>query len=102
MVYAYGMHNQNGWAPQMQPNNPSCRRDCLRHRLRGYIRAHTRTNIYRSSRSYITYYAPWGNLAIYYRDFGYSSGLVILGKIDSGMEALDMPGSVRVTVELDG
>jgi hypothetical protein len=59
MVYAYGMSNQNGWAPQMQPNNPSCRRDCLRHRLRGYIRAHTRTNIYRSSRSYITYYAPW-------------------------------------------
>ena len=31
----------------------------------------------------ITYYAPWGNLAIFYRDFGYSSGLVILGKIDS-------------------
>jgi hypothetical protein len=23
----------------------------------------------------ITYYAPWGNLAIFYRDFGYSSGL---------------------------
>ena len=25
----------------------------------------------------ITYYAPWGNLAIFYRDFGYSSGLVL-------------------------
>lgn len=24
----------------------------------------------------ITYYAPWGNLAIFYRDFGYSAGLV--------------------------
>jgi hypothetical protein len=48
----------------------------------------------------ITYYAPWGNLAIFYRDFGYASGLVILGKIDSGIEAFDVPGSLRVTIEL--
>ncbi len=48
----------------------------------------------------ITYYAPWGNLAIFYRDFGYASGLVILGKIDCGIEALNVPGSVRVTIEL--
>ena len=26
----------------------------------------------------ITLYAPWGNLAIFYRDFGYASGLIIL------------------------
>ncbi len=48
----------------------------------------------------ITYYAPWGNLAIFYRDFGYSSGLVILGKIDSGIEAFKAPGPVKVTFEL--
>jgi hypothetical protein len=48
----------------------------------------------------ITYYAPWGNLAIFYRDFGYSSGLVILGKIDSSIEAFNVPGSIRVTIEL--
>lgn len=48
----------------------------------------------------IAYYAPWGNLAIFYRDFGYSSGLVILGKIDSGIEALNLPGSLTVTIEL--
>ena len=48
----------------------------------------------------ITYYAPWGNLAIFYRDFGYSSGLVRLGKIDSGIEAFGAPGSVRVRIEL--
>ena len=48
----------------------------------------------------LTYYAPWGNLAIFYRDFGYSRGLVVLGKIDSGIEALNVPGSVRVTIEL--
>ena len=48
----------------------------------------------------ITYYAPWGKLAIFYRDFGYSSGLVILGKIDSGIDALNVPGSVKMTIEL--
>ena len=48
----------------------------------------------------IAYYAPWGNLAIYYRDFGYSNGLVKLGKIDSGVEALNRPGPLRVTMEL--
>lgn len=47
----------------------------------------------------IAYYAPWGNLAIFYRDFGYSSGLVILGKIDGGVEALSGPGPLRVTFE---
>jgi len=36
----------------------------------------------------ITYYAPWGNLAIFYRDFGYAKGLVRLGHIDSGVEKL--------------
>ena len=48
----------------------------------------------------IAYYAPWGNLAIYYKDFGYSNGLVILGKIDGGMEAFNAPGSVKATIEL--
>ena len=48
----------------------------------------------------IAYYAPWGNLAIYYRDFGYSNGLVILGKIDRDMEVFNAPGSVKVTIEL--
>ncbi len=36
----------------------------------------------------LAYYAPWGNLAIFYRDFGYSSGLIKLGRIDSGIEKL--------------
>jgi hypothetical protein len=48
----------------------------------------------------IAYYSPWGNLAIYYRDFRYSSGLIKLGKIDSSMEALNVPGSAKVTIEL--
>jgi hypothetical protein len=48
----------------------------------------------------ITYYAPWGNLAVFYKDFGYSSGLVRLGKIESGVEALNRPGPLKVTIEL--
>ena len=31
----------------------------------------------------ITWYAPWGNLAIFYRDFSRSRGLVPLGRITS-------------------
>lgn len=34
------------------------------------------------------YFIPWGNLAIFYKDFRHSSNLVPLGKIISGLEAL--------------
>jgi hypothetical protein len=47
----------------------------------------------------VTYYAPWGNVAIFYEDFGYSPGLVKLAHIDSGIEALaSSSGEVTVTV----
>ena len=35
-----------------------------------------------------TYYSPWGNLAIFYKDFRYSERLVPLGRIESGLEKL--------------
>ena len=47
----------------------------------------------------IAYYAPWGNLAIYYRDFGYSSGLIRLGRITSGLDALTAHPSGTLTIE---
>ena len=47
----------------------------------------------------ITYYAPWGNLALFYRDFGYAKGLVKLGSIDEDTEVFNIPGSVTVTIE---
>jgi hypothetical protein len=47
----------------------------------------------------LAYYAPWGNLAISYRDFRYSKGLIRLGRIDSSIEALNMPGPLKVTIE---
>lgn len=48
----------------------------------------------------ITYYAPWGNLAIFYKDFGYSDGLILVGKIDGDMAALTTPDTPKVTIEL--
>ena len=47
----------------------------------------------------IAYYAPWGNLAIYYRDFGYSSGLIRLGRFVSGLDALTAQPSGTLTIE---
>ncbi len=47
----------------------------------------------------ITYYAPWGNLALFYRDFGYAKDLIKLGSIDEGEEAFNVSGSVTVTIE---
>lgn len=47
-----------------------------------------------------TYYAPWGNLAIYYKDFGYSNGLIKLGEIESGIEKLEnLNGDFTVKIE---
>lgn len=48
----------------------------------------------------ITYYAPWGNLAIFYKDFGYSNGLIILGKLDSGIETLAKAADGKLTIDL--
>lgn len=49
----------------------------------------------------ITYYAPWGDVAIFYRDFGYSRGLVRLGRFEAGAVAqlskLDK-GPVRIEI----
>ena len=50
----------------------------------------------------IAYYAPWGNLAIFHKDFRYSKGLVLLGRIDSGIEALKASGSLKVKIERIG
>ena len=47
----------------------------------------------------ISYYAPWGNLALFYRGAGRASGLVKLGKIDSGVEALNHFSATRITIE---
>lgn len=47
----------------------------------------------------ITYYAPWGNLAIFYRDFRYARGLVRLGRIEGDPGALAGDGPIDVRIE---
>lgn len=47
----------------------------------------------------IAYYAPWGNLAIFYRDFRYSRNLIRLGRLESGIGRLSSSGPVAVTIE---
>ena len=44
-------------------------------------------------------YAPWGNLAIFYKDFAYSGGLVRLGTVESSSRPFAHPGSLRVRIE---
>ena len=47
-----------------------------------------------------TYYAPWGNLAIFYKDFTYSEGLVSLGRVETGLDTLArVNGEMKVTIE---
>ena len=47
----------------------------------------------------IAYYAPWGNLAIFYKDAGYANGLVLLGRVDASMEAFRTASRSKVTIE---
>ena len=37
---------------------------------------------------------------MFYKDFGHSKGLVKLGTLDSGVDAISAPGSLEVTIEL--
>lgn len=50
----------------------------------------------------ITYYAPWGNIAIFYRDFRYSNNLIYLGRFEnvSDVEKLsNMKGDFDIRIE---
>lgn len=47
----------------------------------------------------IAYYAPWGNVAFFYKDAPYARGLIPLGRIDSGIEALRAAGTVKAQLE---
>lgn len=47
-----------------------------------------------------SYYAPWGNLSIFYKDFRYSDSLVKLGEFESGIENLqNIRDSFSLTIE---
>ncbi len=48
----------------------------------------------------ISYYAPWGNLVVFYKSFGYASGLINLGKIDGDVSRFISGDSMKVTIEV--
>ncbi|MBS6464631.1 MAG: hypothetical protein KH436_06830 [Firmicutes bacterium] len=50
----------------------------------------------------ITMYSPWGNLAVFYRDFRQSNGLVPLGKLDDGEidKLAAMEGTFEVVISV--
>lgn len=46
------------------------------------------------------HFIPWGNLAVFYRDFRYSRNLVPLGKVESGLDVLaGVPDGTKARVE---
>lgn len=50
----------------------------------------------------VAYWSPGPDVAIYYRQDGEKippPGIIVIGKMDSRVEALDVPGPVRVTLE---
>ena len=52
------------------------------------------------SRGDIDLYAPWGNVALFYKSGSHSSELIHLGRIDgNGIEAFDVTGNVVVKIE---
>jgi len=51
----------------------------------------------------LAYWSPSHDVAVYYRQDGEKipePGIIVIGKIDSGVEALNVAGSVKVTMEL--
>ena len=48
----------------------------------------------------VTVYGPWGNISIFYEDFGDSAGLIPIGHIDAGLEILSgQAGDFTATLE---
>lgn len=56
---------------------------------------------YAGKKGDLTYYAPWGNLAIFYQDshVGYANGLVYFGKLTAGLETLSKLNGEVVTIK---
>jgi len=55
---------------------------------------------YAASPGDITLYAPWGNLAVFYKSFPAASGLVRLGAFEGPIDALLRDGAYAVRIEL--
>ncbi|WP_412066345.1 cyclophilin-like fold protein [Rhizobium sp. SYY.PMSO] len=47
----------------------------------------------------LCYYAPWGNLAMFYGPYHWSRGLIRLGRFDQGAKQLSVRGEHKLRVE---
>ena len=50
------------------------------------------------SQGELAYYAPWGNIAFYRGQGPDAAGVITIGRITSGIEALNQPGEVDVII----
>jgi hypothetical protein len=48
----------------------------------------------------LCYFAPWGNLALFYASYRYSAGLIRLGRFDNGFDPLLVRGEFPLRIEL--
>ena len=51
----------------------------------------------------VAYWSPGPDVAVYYRDDGQAippPGIIVIGKIDSGVDALNTPGSATVSIDI--
>ena len=51
----------------------------------------------------VIYWSPSAHVAIFYRHDGQSipaPGIIVMGKMEAGVDALAVPGSVKVTIDL--
>lgn len=56
---------------------------------------------YQAKAGDVTYYAPWGDVAIFYKGFSYADKLIRLGEITEGRDVLKKLEGVEVVVEKD-
>jgi hypothetical protein len=47
----------------------------------------------------VCYFAPWGNLAFFYKGYRYSNGLIRLGRLEGGVEPLLQRGKYPLRIE---
>jgi hypothetical protein len=81
--------------------NDLFRREKFAHLPRAISEEGKRTHTYEVGQ--VVYWSPGPDVAIFYRHDGEkipNPGVIVIGKIDSGVAALDVAGSVKVTIEL--
>ncbi len=81
--------------------NDLFRREKFAHLPRAISDERKRTHTYEIGQ--VAYWPPGPDVAIFYRNDGEkipNPGIIIIGKIDSGAEVLDVVGSVKIAVEL--